>query len=123
MEQTQDKIVDTKTATEIVSDFVKFEKEKRQYLYLTNWRTVEEQKVFDGKEKTVIEFRADVIQSGDSPQLLTVHLPPKRLSISNLTFRRRVNEITANKVPTETVCISAKKFGEAKATTYDVEVF
>jgi hypothetical protein len=119
----QEKIVDPNTGTEQTSTYIKFEKEKRQYLIITNWRTVEEQKTFDGKEKKVIEFRADVTHTGESSQLLNVHMTPKLLSISNLTFRRKVNEIVSKHASTESVRISVKKLGEAKATTYDVEVF
>jgi hypothetical protein len=131
MEQTQEKIVDPQTDMFKESPFIKFEKDVRQYLVITNWRTVQETKTFidsakpnaQPESKVVTEFRADVLQQGTSSQLLNVLLPPKKLQLSNKTFREKINEYTKDKDPKSQLRVSLKKFGEALKTTYDVEVF
>lgn len=90
----------------------------RKRLSVTKWRTVETVKSFDdGKtNKTVVEWKADVIAEDRVPCKKTV-------SVGNISFRKQVNLLLAAKDPrTTVVAISAKRLGDGRSTTYDVEL-
>lgn len=118
----QEQIVDPNTGLE--SKYIKLEVGKRMYVTITNWRTINTVKAFkDQQPKQVTIWRAYVLKYGESPLVMNVcAIEPKTLELGNLTFRKSINMLLADKTPTKEYTISIKKIGEGKATTYDVEL-
>ena len=119
-EKGQEKMVDANTG---LNDFIVLT-EKALYLSLTNWKTVEETRVVDNKEKVFIKFKADVWKYGDSKELLNICADkPKQFSTTHTDFRKKVNAILADKKPSDSVLIRAKVINaSSKPVIYDVEV-
>lgn len=118
----QEQIVDANTGLE--SKYIKLDLGKRMYVTITNWRTIKTVKAYkDEQPKEVTLWRADVIKYGESPLVMNVcALERKTLELGNVTFRKAINMLLADKTPTKEYTISIKKIGEGKATTYDVEL-
>lgn len=109
----QEKIVDENKGLE--SSYVKFEKDKRKKVHVTQWRTVELIKEFEGKQKLATEWRANVVAEDGNPC-------EKTMSLANISFRKQVNTLLASKARDTVVALSIKRIGEGKTTVYDVEL-
>lgn len=123
--ETHEQIVDPNTGLE--SKYIKLEQGKRLYVTITNWRTVVTVKTYKDdkpdKPKEVHVWRADVLKYGESPLVMNVcALERKTLELANISFRKAINLLLADKTPTKEYTISIKRLGEGKQTTYDVEL-
>jgi len=120
MTEINEKIVDKEKGLE--SKYVILEKDKRQYMKITNWRTVEEERTFEGKTKQQICFKCDVISTSQSRNALVFQDPIKFWSCSSIKARKKLNELLDKHMTNEIVFISVKKTGEGSNTTYDIEL-
>jgi len=102
--------------------YVKFERDKRKTVILTNCRVVEVEKPdYNDKEKIVTkhEFRADCLSEDGIPcqKILGIYAARFVKGISKLltTLEGDLNK--------KTISVSVKKIGEGTGTNYDFEDF